>query len=193
MGHQPISESEYKDIINIKLPDDGPIEQEKLISGNDIFYYTLTSTTGPNLYSEVSKKGPSLPTCENCAWSYSWSLLWKWDVKEDGVICSMNWANVKVSFNYRMPLWLQEQEASPQLRQRYSIWMKDSWLRINKRTARILQEAASLERSIMALPKQNCAELDRRIKSEGFGTMNKIKTEIDPLPLGGSRTWMYDF
>lgn len=193
MDHEPISESEYQAILDMEIPDDGPLKQDKLISRNEINYYTLTSSTGSNLYSEIREKGPSSPTCENCAWLYTWDFIWKWDVKEGGGLCSVNWINARVSFGYNVPLWVREQEMPLPFRQRYSAWMKDVWSRINQRTVIVLQETALLERNIMALPKQDCAELDRRIKTEGTLTTARIKTGIDAVASGGTRDWMFDF
>ena len=191
--HEPISESEYQAILDMEILDDGPLKQDKLIASNEINYYTLTSSTGRNLYSEIMEKGPSSPNCENCAWSYRWDFIWKWDINESGGQCSVKWINAKVWFSYNIPLWVREQEVSFPFRQRYSEWMRDVWSRINKRTVIVLQETALLERNLMELPRQNCAELDRRIKTAGPLTSARINTRIEAVAKGGARDWMFDF
>ncbi len=192
MDHVPISESEYQDILDMELPDDGPLQYEKLIYRNSINYYTLTSSTGSDLHSEIGGKGPS-SICKDCSWAYTWDFIWKWDTNEGDGLCSAKWINAKVFFDYHVPLWIREQEMSLQFRQRYSTWMKEIWTNINQRTVIVLQETALLERNIMALPKQDCAALDRRIKAEGTLTTARINTGLDALASGGSRDWMLDF
>ena len=193
MDHVPLSYSEVQSVLDMEVPDDGPIQQEKLISRNEVSYYTLTSISGIDLYSEISQKGPSSISCEGCAWAYSWDFLWKWDTRDVSGVCSVNWINSKVYFSYHLPLWVREKEAPILFRQRYSEWMCGVWLSVNRRTLVVLQEIALLERNVMSFPKERCADLDRRIKTEGALTMANINSKIGALPPGESREWMRDY
>lgn len=192
MDHEPISESEYQAVLDMEIPDDGPLKHEKLIYRNEINYYTLASTTGSDLHSEIDKKGPS-SICSNCSWAYTWDFIWKWDTNESNGLCSAKWVNAKVYFDYHVPLWVREQEMPLQFRERYSEWMKGIWTNINQRTVIVLQETALLERNIMAFPKQDCAQLDRQIKTEGTLAKARIDTRISAFVSSGSRDWMFDF
>ncbi|MGE5385480.1 MAG: DUF922 domain-containing protein [Betaproteobacteria bacterium] len=182
MDHPPITAEGYDAILKMPLPDSGPIEQKDLLYRNKVSDFTIGASNAKDMYAEFRRKGP-LPLCKTeCGAAYMWKFDFKWDtVAAADKTCSVKWINAMIDSDYYVPLWTVEKEAAAPLRQAYAEWMRKSWVEMNKKAAAVVQEAALLERTVMALPAMPCDELDTKIIAEGAAASKRADARVEAL------------
>lgn len=192
--HAPITGEQWKELRDMPAPRGRPFPANTLMRTPGVHYYNVMASSGAGLEAQIRELGPSEICGFPCATSFHWNLLWKWeDIEQDGV-CAMDWANVVVTIDYQVPLWLNEREAPAPFRARYSEWMAQVWEQLNDRTRVVVDEAALLEMRLNAMPPMICDDLDRAIKADGFSTIEKIKQRTAALGVNpGARDWMRDY
>ncbi|MFZ5723792.1 MAG: DUF922 domain-containing protein [Pseudomonadota bacterium] len=195
--HWPISQEQYEAIESVEPPRGMPLSDHPLLHIPKEFFYRFEAGSGKEMRQAILKAVPQQDCIrKECSWTFGWNILWKWQDLDRGGTCKVLWANSVVRMNYHVPLWLDEGRAPVALQQRYGQWMDEIWERANDATLIVLQEAAGIERRIMTLEPMPCAQLDRRIKAEGFSGIRNVELRLaeqrkNPSPT--TMAWMDEY
>ncbi len=144
-------------------------------------YYEIQGHTEKELQQQMNASGIQ-GADGNSHYAYTnWYLKWNYTYNSTAVSCSIATVATSVDANYKLPKWINNENAPADLRNKWNRFIQNLELHEYGHKEIGIQTAKEIERSIAALkPRPSCEELERAANSIGQQILEKSRpTEAD--------------
>ena len=141
-------------------------------------YYDISGCSEKDLQCDLTLKAIKCSDGKKYDSVTNWKVTWDYGHNRAAKMCSPESFRVTVAVIFRLPKWIRDVNAPPQLAERWDSYLKNLIVHETGHRDRALHAADELTRMIAELPPaRTCSELDREVNRVSRARLQKLITD----------------